>query len=53
MQNVAWPMTMVKKPSGKAELGEGASSSAMPVTMPGNAIGKMTMNEIVSRPKNR
>ena len=27
--------------------------SAMPVTIPGSAIGRMTRNEIVSRPKNR
>ena len=27
--------------------------SAMPVTMPGSAIGSMTRNEIVSRPKKR
>jgi hypothetical protein len=27
--------------------------SAMPVTMPGSASGRMTRNEIVSRPKNR
>ena len=29
------------------------SESATPVTIPGSAIGKMTMNETVSRPKNR
>ena len=27
--------------------------SAMPVTMPGSAIGRMTRNEIASRPKKR
>ena len=27
--------------------------SAIPVTMPGSAIGRMTRNEIVSRPKKR
>ena len=27
--------------------------SAMPVTIPGSAIGRMTRNEIVSRPKKR
>ena len=27
--------------------------SAMPVTMPGSASGRMTRNEIVSRPKKR
>ena len=26
--------------------------SAIPVTIPGSAIGRMTRNEIVSRPKN-
>ena len=38
MQNVAWPATMVQKPgSGPASLI--ADSSAMPVMIPGNAMG--------------
>ena len=31
---------------------EKAERSAMPVMMPGSAIGRMTSSEIVSRPKN-
>ena len=30
-----------------------AERSAMPVTMPGSAMGKMSSSEIASRPKNR
>ena len=56
MQNVAWPMAMVMVPnlmppmsgaSRKAEL------RAMPVAMPGRAMGITTRNETTSRPKNR
>ncbi len=52
MQNVACATITVKYPNGtppalKAEL------SAMPVTMPGSAIGSTTSRLITSRPKNR
>src|SRR5574343_1665222 len=50
MQNVAWPVTMVSMPdSSPASLN--ADSSAMPVTMPGKAIGRMNSSVIVSLPK--
>ncbi len=52
MQNVAWPMMIVIIPS-SIPIARKAVLSAMPVTMPGSAIGRITMNEIVSRPKNR
>ena len=51
MQNVAWPMTIVKSPSGTPSVAN-VVDSAIPVTMPGRAIGRITTNEIVSRPKN-
>jgi hypothetical protein len=51
MQNVAWPTTMARKPSGKS-ICANVVDNAMPVTMPGRAIGNTTMNEIVSLPKN-
>src|SRR4051794_26192980 len=52
MQNVAWPMTMVASenvtlPKAKNEF------SAIPVMIPGSASGRMSISEIVSRPKNR
>src|SRR5579863_9121724 len=51
-QNVAWPMTIVQIerlmwPAMKAEL------SAIPVTIPGNAIGRTSRNDTASRPKKR
>src|SRR5580765_5585476 len=50
-QNVAWPITIVHIdtvmcPAMKNEL------SAIPVTMPGSAIGSTSRNETASRPKN-
>src|SRR5258705_7158564 len=52
MQNVAWPMTIVQYDrlifqNWKNEL------SAMPVMMPGSAIGSTSNSEIDSRPKKR
>ena len=56
MQNVAWPTMIVKRPSstpnGSGRLRK-VALSAIPVTIPGSAIGRMTRNEIVSRPKKR
>ena len=56
MQNMAWPTMIVNSPS---EIPNGSSTSrkvafsAMPVTIPGSASGRITTNEIVSRPKKR
>src|SRR5437588_5067050 len=52
MQKVAWPMTIVVSdrltpPKVKNEL------SAMPVMMPGSAIGSTSTNDTASRPKKR
>ncbi|MNL45498.1 hypothetical protein D3C87_1681480 [compost metagenome] len=52
MQKVAWPSTMVQKENGISAI-EKAERSAMPVMMPGSAIGRMTSSEMVSRPKKR
>ena len=52
MQKVAWPTMIVNMPS-SMPTARNAVLSAMPVTIPGSAIGRMTRNEIVSRPKNR
>src|SRR5512143_758424 len=43
-------MTMVRKLNGTF-IKPIAERSAMPVMMPGSAIGRMTRNEIASRPK--
>ena len=52
MQKVAWPTTIAKNPKGKPTCAN-VVDSAMPVTMPGRAIGSTTTNEIDSRPKKR
>ena len=52
MQKVAWPMTMVQKLNGMSSRPM-AERSAMPVTMPGSAIGRTSSSEIASRPKKR
>ena len=56
MQKVACPTMIVKRPrstpNGSGRLRK-VAFSAIPVTIPGNAIGRMTRNEIASRPKNR
>src|SRR5262245_22363052 len=51
MQKVAWPITIVHsdRPIPQKTKNE---LSAMPVMMPGSAIGKTTANETVSLPKN-
>ena len=56
MQNVAWPTITVNSPSpmpNGVSTSRNVAFSAMPVTMPGSAIGSTTRNEIVSRPKKR
>ena len=55
MQNVACPTTTVNKPkpipNGSSRV-RNAEFSAIPVTIPGKAIGSTTSKEIVSLPKN-
>ena len=51
MQNVAWPRTMVQKLNGISSR-LNAERSAIPVMMPGSAIGRMTSSDTASRPKN-
>ena len=53
MQNVAWAMTTVRKPRSIPSIVRNALLSAMPVTMPGRAIGRRISNETVWRPKKR
>jgi hypothetical protein len=50
MQKVAWPSTIVQNENGISMMLK-AERSAMPVMMPGSAIGRMTSSEIASRPK--
>ena len=42
-----------EEPEVDAERFRNVAFSAMPVTIPGSAIGRMTRNEIASRPKKR
>ena len=55
MQNVVWPITIVQKPGGRSKISppDSVDFSAMPVTMPGSAIGSTMMNARASRPMNR
>jgi hypothetical protein len=53
MQNVAWPTTIVSSPSDTPSTCVKVEFSAMPVTMPGSAIGRTTRNDTASRPKKR
>ena len=53
MQNVACATTIVRKPRSSPNTVRKALLRAMPVTMPGSAIGRMISSETVSRPKNR
>ena len=56
MQKVACPTMIVKSPSstpnGSGRL-RNVAFSAIPVTIPGNASGRMTRKEMPSRPKKR
>ncbi len=52
MQNVVCP-TMIVQIDSRIPLNEKNELSAMPVTMPGSAIGRSSRNETTSRPKNR
>ena len=51
MQNVAWPTMIVHSARSTLSTCVKVALSAMPVTMPGSAIGSTTRNEIVLRPK--
>ena len=53
MQNVAWPTTIVhiEKPPKTKFAFEMNEFSAIPVMIPGSAIGRTTRNEITFRPK--
>ncbi len=51
MQNVAWPMITVSRPR-SIPIARNAVLRAMPVTIPGRAIGRMTAKDTASRPKN-
>ncbi len=51
-QNVAWPMTIAGMPKLSPGITSTIDESASAVTIPGNAIGRTSANEIVSRPKN-
>src|SRR6478672_13323312 len=52
MQNVAWPATTVQS-DGVMFRYSIAESRAIPVTMPGSAIGSTKSSEIAFLPKNR
>ena len=51
MQNVAWPTTIVQRPKVCPQYVK-YEFSAIPVMIPGSAIGRMNRNEIIVRPKN-
>src|SRR5918995_1613559 len=53
MQKVAWPTTTVNRLRSTPSTCEKVELSAIPVTIPGRAIGRITRKEIVSRPKKR
>ncbi len=53
MQKVAWPTITVNRLRSTPSTWVKVSLIAIPVTIPGSAIGMMTRNEIVSRPKKR
>ena len=50
MQNVAWPMTRVANVSPPRNP-VNSEFNAIPVTMPGSAIGSTSSSETASRPK--
>ena len=52
MQNVAWPITIVQMLNGISKLLI-VELRAMPVTMPGSAIGSTSKNDTAFLPKNR
>ena len=53
MQKVACPTITVNSVRSTPSTWVKVALSAMPVTIPGSAIGRITRNEIVSRPKKR
>ena len=50
MQNVAWPTMIARTPRGSPTVAN-VVLRAMPVTMPGSAIGKIRTKDTTSRPK--
>ena len=52
MQKVAWPITIVSSPKDSA-LKLMNEFSAIPVMIPGSAIGSTSTSETASRPKKR
>src|SRR4051794_22891567 len=52
MQKVAWPKTIVQVEKGRFMMSK-AERKAMPVMMPGRAIGRMNNSDSDSRPKKR
>ena len=53
MQKVAWPTITVNSDRSTPSTWVNVAFRAIPVTIPGSAIGRMIRNEIVSRPKKR
>ena len=53
MQKVACPTITVNSVRSTFSTCVKVAFSAMPVTIPGRAIGRITRNEIASRPKKR
>ena len=52
-QNVAWPTMIAGMPKFSPGIASTIDDRASAVTIPGNAIGSTSANEIVSRPKKR
>jgi hypothetical protein len=52
MQNVAWPMITVARPSVTPSAEVNVALSAIPVTMPGSVIGSTTRKLTTFLPKN-
>ena len=52
MQNVAWAITTVHMLSETPRMVVNMLFRAMPVTMPGSAMGRITRRLMTSRPKN-
>ncbi len=53
MQNVAWPTITVNRVRSTFRTCVNVAFSAIPVTIPGRASGRITRNDTVSRPKKR
>src|SRR5437879_2003175 len=53
MQKVAWPITIVQRPKPGWRAVTKNEFNAIPVMIPGSAIGSTTRNETAPRPKKR